>query len=61
MLEDISEMQAEDLLPPLTDQIRDEMGNEKAEQFMNAAKGTLESLLDATQLQELIWIMTHVS
>ena len=23
------------------------MGNEKAEQFMNAAKGTLESLLDA--------------
>jgi len=46
MLEDISEMQAEELLP-LTDQIRDEMGNEKAEQFMNAAKGTLESLLDA--------------
>ena len=30
MLEDVSEMQAEDLLP-LTDQIRDEMGNEKAE------------------------------
>ena len=46
MLEDISEMQAEDLLP-LTDQIRDEMGNEKAEQFMSAAKGTLETLLDA--------------
>jgi len=46
MLEDISEMQAEDLLP-LTDQIRDEMGNEKAEAFMNAAKGTLENLLDA--------------
>lgn len=46
MLEDVSEMQAEDLLP-LTDQIRDEMGNEKAEAFMNAAKGSLESLLDA--------------
>lgn len=46
MLEDISEMNAEDLLP-LTDQIRDEMGNEKAEAFMTAAKGTLETLLDA--------------
>ena len=46
MLEDIREMNAEDLLP-LTDQIRDEMGNEKAEAFMTAAKGTLETLLDA--------------
>lgn len=46
MLEDVSEMQAEDLLP-LTDQIRDEMGNDKAEAFMTAAKGSLEALLDA--------------
>jgi len=46
MLEDVSDMQAEDLLP-LTDQIRDEMGNEKAEAFINAAKGSLDALYDA--------------
>jgi len=46
MLEDVGEMMNEDLLP-LTDSIRDEMGNEKAEAFSNAAKGSLESLLDS--------------
>ena len=46
MLEDIGEMMNEELLP-LTDSIRDEMGNEKAEAFSNAAKGALEAFMDA--------------
>lgn len=46
MLEDVGEMMNEDLLP-LTDSIRDEMGNEKAEAFMNATKGTLEAFMSA--------------
>ena len=46
MLEDVGEMMNEELLP-LTDSIRDEMGNEKAEAFNNAAKGALEAFMDA--------------
>ena len=46
MLEDVGEMMNEELLP-LTDSIRDEMGNEKAEAFTNAAKGALETFMDA--------------
>jgi hypothetical protein len=46
MLEDVGEMMNEDLLP-LTDSIRDEMGNEKAEAFSNAARGSLEAFLAA--------------
>lgn len=46
MLEDVGEMMNEELLP-LTDSIRDEMGNEKAEAFSNAAKGALEAFMDA--------------
>jgi len=46
MLEDVGEMMNEELLP-LTDSIRDEMGNEKAEAFTNAAKGALENFMDA--------------
>lgn len=46
MLEDIGEMMNEELLP-LTDSIRDEMGNEKAEAFSNATKGALETFMDA--------------
>lgn len=46
MLEDVGEMMNEDLLP-LTDSIRDEMGNDKAEAFMNAAKGSLEAFMAA--------------
>lgn len=46
MLEDVGEMMNEELLP-LTDSIRDEMGNEKAEAFSNAAKSALETFLDA--------------
>lgn len=46
MLEDVGEMMNEDLLP-LVDSIRDEMGNDKATNFENAARGTLESFMDA--------------
>lgn len=46
MLEDVGEMTNEDLLP-LTDSIRDEMGNDKAEAFSNAARGSLETLMAA--------------
>ena len=46
MLEDVGEMMNEELLP-LTDSIRDEMGNEKAEAFSNAAKSALETFMDA--------------
>lgn len=46
MLEDVGEMMNEELLP-LTDSIRDEMGNEKAEAFSNATKGALETFMDA--------------
>ena len=46
MLEDVGEMMNEELLP-LTDSIRDEMGNDKAEAFNNAAKGALEAFMDA--------------
>lgn len=46
MLEDVGEMMNEDLLP-LVDSIRDEMGNDKATSFENAARGTLESFMDS--------------
>jgi hypothetical protein len=47
MLEDVGEMMNEQL-PPLVDSIRDEMGNDKATSFENAARSTLETFLDAT-------------
>ena len=46
MLEDVGGMMNEDLLP-LVDSIRDEMGNDKATSFENAARGTLESFMDS--------------
>lgn len=42
-MEDTAEMQSESMLE-LADAIRDEMGNEKAEQFTNSIKSTLEQL-----------------
>ena len=46
MLVAVSEMKAESLIP-LTDEIRDQMGNEIATSFMDAASGALDELLDS--------------
>ena len=48
MQEQIGELQNENL-PPLVDAIRDEMGQDKADAFANAAKGTLDSCLSSVE------------
>ncbi|OUW32517.1 MAG: hypothetical protein CBD31_01695 [Flavobacteriaceae bacterium TMED171] len=48
MQEDLGELMNENL-PPLVDAIRDEMGQDMADKFSQAAKGTLESALDSIE------------
>ena len=48
MQEQLGELQNENL-PPLVDAIRDEMGQDKADSFSNAAKGTVETCLSAVE------------
>jgi hypothetical protein len=48
MQEQLGELQNENL-PPLVDAIRDEMGQDKADSFSNAAKGTLETCLSSVE------------
>jgi hypothetical protein len=48
MQEQLGELMNENL-PPLVDAIRDEMGQEKADAFQTAAKGTLEQALTGTE------------
>ncbi|MBR20348.1 MAG: hypothetical protein CMA64_09450 [Euryarchaeota archaeon] len=48
MQEQLGELMNENL-PPLVDAIRDEMGQDKADSFSNAAKGTLETALGSIE------------
>ena len=48
MQESLGELQNENL-PPLVDAIRDEMGQDKADAFSNAAKGTIETCLSSVE------------
>jgi hypothetical protein len=48
MQEQLGELQNENL-PPLVDAIRDEMGQDKADAFSNAAKGTIETCLSSVE------------
>jgi hypothetical protein len=48
MQEQIGELQNENL-PPLVDAIRDEMGQDKADSFASAAKGTLDTVLASVE------------
>ena len=48
MQEQLGELMNE-TLPPLVDAIRDEMGQDKADSFSNAAKGTLETALGSIE------------
>ena len=48
MQEQLGELMNENL-PPLVDAIRDEMGQDKADSFSNAAKGTVETCLSAVE------------
>jgi len=48
MQEQLGELQNENL-PPLVDAIRDEMGQDRADAFSNAAKGTVETCLSAVE------------